>query len=186
MCTARNLNPITRTLGVRHNSHVRALMTVSAGSIMNGSLIGRGTSSIYGDFHGNSRAAALVHATGNGIVRVRRGIVAPRPCGHLCRLANAGNFTGGCPARKCTLSTRRLGTSNIRPGISSLGSRNFVPERRVMTLMRGCRRPVLGGCNRVTGRMNNRNNVSFVVSDHLICYLRGNLPLSVSICSLTR
>lgn len=186
MCTARNLNPMTRTLSVRHNSHVAALMTVSAGSIINGSLIRGEANRRYGRFHGKSRAAALLHATGKGIVRVRRGMVAPRPCGHLCRLAKDGKFTGGCPIRKCTLSTTRLATSNIRPGMSSLGSRKFLPRTRVRTLIRGCRRPVLGGCNRVTGRINNRNNVSFVVSDHLMCYLRGKLPLSVSMCSLTR
>lgn len=186
MCTARNLNPMTRTLSVRHKSHVGALITVSAGSTMNGTLMRREANRAYGGFHGNSRAAALVHARGKGIVRVRRGMVAPRPCGHLCRLAKAGNFTGGCPMRNCTLSTGRVDTSKMRPGISSLDSRDFLPGSRVNTLMRGCRRPVLGGCNRVTGRMNKRNNVSFVVSDHLMCYLRGNLPLSVSMCSVTR
>lgn len=138
-----------------------------------------------GSFRGNSRAAAIVHARGNGAVLVRRGMVAPHPCDQVCRLINASKCTDGCPIRRCYLHPRRM-SAGIITGRRGLGTRNSLPRSIGQRLVGGCGRPVRRRLRRATGGMNNRNNVSCVVSCHLICYLHGKLPLSVSICSLTR
>lgn len=185
MCTARNVNPTYRLLSVRHNSGVGCLMSVSAGTMGNPTCVGGAANGRIGSFRGNSRASALVHARGNGAVLVRRGIVAPHPCDHVCRMMNTSNCTDGCPVRRCYVHPARV-TSGSMPGRRGLGTRNSMPTSIGGTLVSGCGRPVRGRLRRATGGMNKRNNVSCVVSCHLICYLHGNLPLSVSICSLTR
>lgn len=160
-------------------------MTVSAGTMANPRLMGRCRGRRTPSFRGNSRAVAFVHARGNGAVRVRRSMVGPHPCDHVCRLANAGNFTGGCPVRRCYFHPSRVSDADV-PSRRGLDVRSTIPRGMGRALVDRCGRPVRRRLRRATGGVNKRKKVSFVVSCHLMCYLHGKLPLSVSICSLTR
>lgn len=162
-------------LSVRQNSGVRCLISVSARRTN----VDRCTQ---GGFNGSSPrterrcglksiGAALVRATGKGAVVLRCSMYAPQPCDHLRAMYNALNFTRGCPIPYVTL----------RPGKSA-------PLRKgtLRRMLSHCGRPFDTAVNRRTRHENLPGRVGCIVSCQLVCYLHGNLPLSVSMCSTTR